>query len=266
MGPTCLSPRSSNSPCGASASLSPRLTACSASYVGGPTTLTALSRSLTVEQRPLVARVGAQPRQPLGQAADRRRVRAAVVVDHDDELPVLAGGDVVQRLPGHAAGQRAVAHDRHDVPVLPLQGVGLGQAVGVGQRGGGVGVLDRVVVGLGPAGVAGQAALLPQPVELARAAGEHLVHVRLVAGVEQDAVARRVEHPVQGERQLDDAEVGAEVAAVRRHRGDDGDADLLGELGQLGRVEVAEVVRPLEVVEQTHAGSLRRPRSSKPRV
>ena len=83
---------------------------------------------------------------------------------------VLGDGDVVQRLPGHAAGERAVADDGDDVPVLAADRVGLGQAVGVAEGGGGVGVLDDVVLGLGLAGVAAEAALLAQPVE-ARPAG-----------------------------------------------------------------------------------------------
>ena len=52
------------------------------------------------------------------QAADGRAVGAAVVVDDDDELEVLGGGDVVQRLPGHPAGQAAVADQRDHMPVL----------------------------------------------------------------------------------------------------------------------------------------------------
>ena len=114
------------------------------------------------------------------------------------------------------AGQRAVADDRDHVAVLAAQRVGLGQPVGVGERGGGVGVLDDVVLGLGLAGVAGQPALGAQRVEAVGAAGEHLVDVGLVAGVEDDPVGGRVEDPVQRDGQLDHAEVGAQVAAARR--------------------------------------------------
>ena len=60
---------------------------------------------------------------------------------------------------------------------------GLGQPVGVGQRGRGVRVLDPVVRALGAAGVAGQAAALAQRRHLRRAAGEDLVDVGLVADV-----------------------------------------------------------------------------------
>jgi hypothetical protein len=83
------------------------------------------------------------------------------------------------------------------------------------------------------------------------------VHVGLVPGVEQDPVVRGVEHPVQAEGQLHDPQVGPEMAAMRGDRRHDGDPDLLGQRAQLGRVEGAEVTGPLEVVEQTHAGSLR---------
>ena len=60
--------------------------------------------------------------------------------------------------------------------------------------------------------IARQAALLAQVVEVVAATRQHLVDVGLMAGVEDDRVVRRVEHPVQRERQLDDAEVGAEMS------------------------------------------------------
>ena len=67
----------------------------------------------------LVPRVGPQAGEMLGQAAHGGAVGAAVVVDDDDQLAVrLVGRDVVERLPGHPAGERAVADDRHHVPVL----------------------------------------------------------------------------------------------------------------------------------------------------
>ena len=143
------------------------------------------------------------------------------------------GRDVVERLPAHAAGQRAVADDGDHVTVLAAQRERLGQAVGVGQRGGRVRVLDRVVLGLGLARVAGQAAALAQQVEAVLAAGHDLVHVRLVAGVEQDPVLGRVEDPVQRQGQLDDAEVRAEVPAGTGDLVDQEVADLGGQQREL---------------------------------
>ena len=55
----------------------------------------------------------------------------------------------------------------------------------------------------------------PEPLE---AAGQELVRVGLMAGVPDDPVARRFEQPVERDRQLDDAERRAEVAAGRRRR------------------------------------------------
>ncbi len=105
--------------------------------------------------------------------------------------------------------------------------------------------------GLGPARVAGEPALLAERAEVL-AAGEELVHVGLVAGVEDDPVARGVEDPVDGQRQLDHAEVGTEVARVGRHRADHHVPDLGGQLVQLLRREVAEVARGADRVEECH--------------
>jgi hypothetical protein len=211
-----------------------------------------LQPALHLVEHLLVARVGAQVGEVRRQPADGRHVGPAVVVDHDHQPAVLTDRDVVQGLPGHAAGERAVTDHRDDVAVLTADRVGLGEAVGVGQRGGGVGVLDQVVLGLGTARVAGEPALGPQRVELAGTAGDHLVHVGLVTGVEDDLVARGLEDPVDRERELDDAEVGAEVAAAGRARAHQLVTDLRGQLVELAVVELAQVLRPGDRLQLPH--------------
>ena len=83
----------------------------------------------------------------------------------DDDDRTVGAGDVVQRLPAHAAGQGAVADDRDDRAPLAANLEGLRHSVGVGQRGRRVRVLDPVVRALGPARITRQAAGLPQRVE-----------------------------------------------------------------------------------------------------
>ena len=99
---------------------------------------------------------------------------------------------VVEGLVGHAPGQGAVTDDGDDsalVGVAP-QREGIGQPVGVGEGGRGVTVLDPVVLGLGPVRVARHAAGLFEGLEAVAATGDQLVHVGLVAGVEQHDVTR----------------------------------------------------------------------------
>ena len=98
------------------------------------------------------------------------------------------------------------ADDRNDMALLAAQSVGLGDAVRVGQRGAGVGVLDEVVLGLRSARIARQTALFAQGAEAGLAPGDDLVDVGLVPGVPQDAVARAVEDAVQRKRHFHDAE------------------------------------------------------------
>ena len=175
--------------------------------------------ALDGRQHALVARIGAQGVEVVGQPADGGGVGAAVVVDHDDQVLVGGVGDVVQRLPGHAPRQRPVADHRHHVAVgQALEAVGPGDAVRPGQGRRGVGVLHHVVHGLGPGRVAGHPAALAQAAEVL-APGEELVDVGLVAGVEDDGVARGAEDPVQGDGQLHHAQVGAQVTAGARDGG-----------------------------------------------
>jgi hypothetical protein len=121
---------------------------------------------------------------------DGRRIRAPVVIDDDDETTVVVVADVVQRLPRHPAGERAVAHDGDHVPIrLPRHLECAGDAVRPGQAAGGMGALDDVVDALRTARVAREATRLPQAGEVL-STGQQLVHVRLVPGVPHDRVAR----------------------------------------------------------------------------
>ena len=151
IGPTYFRPRSSNIPCGATMSFRPFFTPCKRVVDGSPRR--ACDRACAPSPESARSRGRAQRREVVGEPADGGRVGAPVVVDHDDERAVLGGGDVVQRLPGHAAGERAVSDDRDDRPVtIAGQLERLGEPVGLGQRGGGVAVLDPVVLGLGATG------------------------------------------------------------------------------------------------------------------
>ena len=159
-----------------------------------------------------------------------RRVRPAVVVDDDHEVAGVVVGDVVERLPRHAAGERAVADDGDDVAVALRRSSRTPSRCRRPTRASSTRASTRRRrARLGALRVAGEAAGLAQRRESWRA-GQELVHVRLVAGVEDDRVARRVEHPVDGDRQLDHAEVRAEVTAGLRDVLDEDFADLAREL------------------------------------
>ncbi len=124
--------------------------------------------------------------------------------------------------------------------VAPLAIAG-GHAVGVGQDRRRVAVLDPVVRGLLAARIARKPARLTQGGERVAPAGDDLVHVGLVAGVPQDDVPRRVEHPVHGERELNGTQIGTEVAAGDGHRLDDEGSDLLRQLSELLVRQLAQV-------------------------
>ena len=92
-------------------------------------------------------------------------------------------------------------------------------------------------------GIAGRAAGELEPLPAVVPAGEQLVHVGLVAGVPDQRVARGVEHAVERDRELDDAEVRAQVPAGARDARDQLTADLGGQRGELRGVEKPQVGR-----------------------
>ena len=77
----------------------------------------AVERAAAREMQVAIGLLGAHGVQEPSHAADRRSIGAAVVVDDDDQLAGVVVGDVVERLPRHAARERAVADDGDDVSV-----------------------------------------------------------------------------------------------------------------------------------------------------
>ncbi len=110
-------------------------------------------------------------------------------------------------------------------------------------------VLDPVVLGLAAAGIPRHAAGLAELGKPGPASGHDLVDVGLVAGVPEDDVAGGVEHPVDGQRQFDGAEVGSEVSARDSDGLDDEGPDLGGKLAELIVVESAKVGRAGDFLE-----------------
>ena len=79
-----------------------------------------------------------------------------------------------------------------------------------------------------------QATCRPDALKLLPPAGEQLMHIRLVAHVEQEVVFRSVEHVVHGDGQFHHAKVGPEMPAGARQNGDQFLADFRRQLFQLG--------------------------------
>ena len=108
---------------------------------------------------------------------------------------------------------------------------------------------DDVVDRLGALGVAGEAALLAQRGEVP-AARDKLVHVGLVAGVEDDGIARGIEDAVDAQRQFDDPEVGSQVPAGACHVVDEERPDLPGQLVHVGHAQTLQVARLVDGLKQ----------------
>ena len=118
-----------------------------------------------------------------------------------------------------------------------------GQALADRQPRAGVATVEDVVLGLAAAGKATHAVTLAERPETLVAARQQLVRIGLVAGVPDDPVPRRIEQPVKGDGQLDDAERRAEMAAGQRDGLDDRLADLLRHLAQLLVVQATQIRR-----------------------
>ena len=154
-------------------------------------------------QRQIFARRD-QPREIVGEPADRRRDRHVVVVEDDDQ-PVAGGPGVVHRLIGHARRHRAVADHRDRLAGLVRKLVRHREAKRRRDRGRAVRRAERIVFALGAPGEAGKAAAHAQGADAVAPAGDDLVRIALVADVPDQPVAGRIEHIMERHRQLDHA-------------------------------------------------------------
>ncbi len=132
-----------------------------------------------------------------------------------------------------AVGEGCVAGKSDDVFLAACHVARDGHAEGGGECGAGVAGAEAVVLAFGAEHEAVEAAGLADRVEERLAPGEQLVDVALVADVEDEAVARRVEDVVHGDGQLDDAEVRPDVTAGLGDAGDEALANFFGQSFQL---------------------------------
>jgi len=199
----------------------------------------------------------AQPAQHLGQTADVLGDRHLVVVeDHQQVGFGFHAAGMVERFERHAGRHRAVADHRHHLAVVALLRQRDGHAQRGGDRGGGMPHAEGVVLAFLALGERRHAVLLLDRMDGVAAAGEDLVRIALVADIPHEPVVRRLVQVVQRHGQLDDAQSGAEVATAAAHRLDQVAAQLLGDGGQFGLVELAQVGRDLDPGQAGIAGGV----------
>ena len=172
-----------------------------------------------------------------------------IVIEDHDHAPGLRG-NVIHRFEGNAVSEGGVAGDGDDVFVTAGQVAGHGHAQGGGKCGAGVAGSVAVVLALGAEHEAIEAAGLADGVKTVAAAGEDFVDVGLVAYVKEDLVVGRIEDRMQGQSELDHAEIGAEMAAGFGESLNEEFADFVGERGHLRGSEALYVGGGVDGVQQ----------------
>ena len=214
----------------------------------------AFDQALHVLLQLVIARMGDELVEIGGNGADVFGDAPFVVVENADEA---AGGvgEVIEGLEGNAVGQRGVAKNADDVFIRAALIARGAHAQRGGKGGAGVARAVAIVLAFGAQGETVQAAGGADGVKTVLAAGEQFVDVALMADVPDEFVVRRGEDVVEGDGQFDDAEVGAEVAAVFGQLGDQFVADFPGQLFQLIERQFFDVRGMIDHVQiAAHAG------------
>ena len=197
--------------------------------------------------------VGLEIGEVAGDRADVFIDRPFVVVEDDDEF---AGGfrDVVERFEGGAAGECGVSGDGDDVIIAAGEVAGGGHAEGGGEGCAGMACAVGIMLGFRAQEETVEAFVGADRVDLIRATGEHFVNVSLVGDVEDKLVVRRGEHLMEGDGQLDDAQIGTEVAAGFREGGDERVPDFRGKIDQFPVGEFFDIAGRMDGLEERAKG------------
>ena len=118
-----------------------------------------------------------------------------------------------------------------------------------------MGRAESVIFALGPLGEARQAAALAQGAHPVAASGQDLVRIGLMAHVPNQDIARRLEHMVQGNGQLNHAEASAQMAAGGGHGVNHLGPNLIGQLTKLAKRHAPRVRRHGHSVEKRRVGN-----------
>ena len=196
---------------------------------------------LDLRPDPVHRLAGHDPVQVGGEGADVGGDAHLVVVQDDDQV-LLAVSGPVQPLEGHPGGDRSVADDGDDPEILPLETARLGHPRRRGDGGPAVSHVEGVVGTLLPFRETADPAPLAKRVEAPLPAGDDLVGIGLMPHVPDEAVPRRVEDVVEGEREFHRPQGGGEMAAPLRDGLDHHLPDLLRETVQLRQAEQPDIL------------------------
>ena len=151
-------------------------------------------------------------------------------------------GDVVDGFEGDAVGEGGVAGNGDHVLMSARKIAGDGHAKRGGERSTRVPCAVAVMLAFSAQHEAIEAAGLADSVKAVETAGEHLVDISLMADVKKNAVLGCTENGVECDGELDDAKIGAEMAAGFGEGLNEAIPNLLGELGHLLVIQEFKVV------------------------
>ena len=208
-------------------------------------------KELDMSLKSVVAAPGDEFRQAGGDGPDTFRDRHLVVVDNQDEMPLMPP-DIVQSFKRDAVAKRAVADHRNNPGLLVaiiLQR--RGESHRGRKRGTGVSRDKRIMSRFRGILESGKSAVPPDRIKRFITSGKDFVRVRLVPDIPDNLVGRRAEDPVKRHGQFNHAEVGRQMPPVFRYNGNDFLPNFLAKNFQLFLREFLHILRTLDLSEQS---------------
>src|SRR5262249_20351782 len=156
-----------------------------------------------------------------------------LVVIQDDDKTLRVRFDVVKRFVTDSARKGSVACNYHDILVTAPQVSPDGHAERCGKRRACVARTVAIMFALGAQKKTVESAELAHRMKTIEPPGKHFVDVTLVTHIHDETVTRGVEHAMQRNGQLHNAEVGSEMPTGLRENLDQLIAHFLSQLRQI---------------------------------
>ena len=108
---------------------------------------------------------------------------------------------------------------------------------------------EGIVFAFGALGETRKAATLTHRPHARTPAGQDLMRIGLVADIPDDLILRRIEDAVQCDREFDDAEAGAKMAAGDRNGVNELHAQFIGRLPKLVLFQIPQIARERNLIK-----------------
>ena len=200
---------------------------------------------------PIVKRVGDDPVEITAHPSHVLRDGHFVVIENDEHVLFKLAG-AIQRFKGKSRGHGAVSDHGHHFLISFFDIAGRRKSEGLRDRGAGMADDERIVRVFPRRRETTEAAGLAQGVHPVLTSGDHFMDVGLMPDIPADLVFGGIQNVMESDREFQNAEARSQMPAGLGHGTDQKATVLFGDLRQILKRHLLQVLRALYFIDPFH--------------